>query len=153
MHLLAALAAGPRSFRGEGVNHENEAFAGSLKVQPLEGGRAVLLSYVATLRSGEVAHSESTLLSTGQDGNLCLWPVMSELPAVVPHVALPPQDTAPGELVVVFASGPREQREAFREEITIQLQTQGGLLYAHAWGLPGGAFEARSSCLMAPSEA
>jgi hypothetical protein len=153
MNLLAALAVGPRAFRGEGVNHDNEAFSGSLKVQPLEEGRAVLLSYVATLPSGEVVHSESTLLGTGQDGKLCLWPVMSELPVVVPHVALPPQDAAPGELVVVFASAPREQRDAFREEITIQILAQGSLVYAHAWGLPGGEFEPRSSCLMAPSEA
>ena len=153
MNILGALTSGPTAFLGEGVNEENEPFIGELKVRVLEGGRAALLSYTAALQSGTVVHTESTLLATGPDGKLCLWPVMSEIPFVLPHTEVTAK-TEPGKYIAaVFASGPREQSASFREEITIRVNSDGSLVYAHAWGLPGGAFEERSSCSMAPSEA
>jgi hypothetical protein len=153
MNVLGVLTSGPTAFRGEGINHENEPFIGELTVQALEGGRAALLKYVATLKSGEVAHSESTLLGVGPDGNLCLWPVMSELPVVLPHVEKV-SSSEPGPFTqAVFASGARDDSTTFREEITICVNSDGSLRYAHAWGLPGGSFEERSSCTMVPSVA
>lgn len=153
MSILTALASGPKAFRGEGVNEENEAFVGELSVKTLEGGRAVLLSYVATLTTGTVVHTESSLLASGPDGRLCLWPVMSEIPVVLPHPEVPTKGRAEGELKAVFGSGSRNDTTSFREEITIQLKSDRSLVYAHAWGLPGGAFEDRSSCRMVPREA
>ena len=153
MNILHALAAGPTAFRGVGVNHENESFVGELKIEALEGGRAVMLSYSATLENGTVVHSESTLLGTGPDGKLCLWPVMSELPVVLPHTEVMTK-TEPGQYTLsVFSSGARNDSAMFREEITIKFNTEGSLVYAHAWGLPGGSFEDRSSCRMVPSGA
>jgi hypothetical protein len=153
MNVLGVLTSGPTAFRGEGINHENESFIGELTVQALEGGRAALLKYVATLKSGEVAHSESTLLGVGPDGNLYLWPVMSELPLVLPHVEKV-SSSEPGPFTqAVFASGARDDSTTFREEITICVNSDGSLQYAHAWGLPGGSFAERSSCTMVPSVA
>jgi hypothetical protein len=153
MNVLGVLTSGPTAFRGEGINHENEPFVGELSVQTLEGGSAALLKYVATLQNGEVAHSESTLLGVGPDGNLCLCPVMSELPVVLPHVEKI-SHSEPGTFTeAVFASGNRDDSTSFREEITVRLNSDGSLLYAHAWGLPGGSFEERSSCIMVPSVA
>ena len=153
MNLLGVLAAGPTAFRGEGVNHENELFIGELTVQTLEGGRAVLLRYTATLLSGNVVHSESTLLGTGPDGKLCLWPVMSELPVVLPHTEVMNTKESGKYTWAVFGSGAREDSAKFREEISIHVNSDGSLVYAHAWGLPGGNFEDRSSCSMVPSVA
>lgn len=151
MTLLSQLATGPTAFRGEGVNHENEPFVGTLSVLPLEEGRAVLLRYAATIAAGDVVHTESTLLGVGPDGALCLWPVMPELPEVLPH----PQRNAesqPGHFIrVVFGSGPRDDLARFREEITLQLHEDGSLVYAHAWGLPGEPFADRSSCTLRPT--
>jgi hypothetical protein len=153
MNVLGVLTLGPTAFRGEGINHENEPFIGELTVQALEGGRAALLKYVATLKSGEVAHSESTLLGVGPDGSHCLWPVMSELPVVLPHVEKVSR-SEPGLFIqAVFASGARDDSTTFREEITICVNSEGSLHYAHAWGLPGCSFEERSSCSMVPSVA
>ena len=72
MNILGTLASGPKAFHGEGVNEEREAFFGELRVQVLEGGRAALLIYIATLTSGTVVHTETALLGTGPDGKLCL---------------------------------------------------------------------------------
>ena len=153
MNILGALTSGPKAFRGKGMNEENEAFLGELKVQVLEGGRAVLLAYSARLTSGTVVHTETTLLGTGSTGTLCLWPVMSEIPVVLPHTEVTTEVRPNGEMKSTFGSGPRDDSAAFREEITIEINADGGLVYAHAWGLPGGAFENRSSCRMVPSEA
>ena len=153
MNILRTLAFGPTSFRGEGVNEDSESFTGQLKVLVLEGGRAALLSYTATLSTGIVVHTESTLLGTSPNGKLCLWPVMSEIPVVLPHVEVMSKIDTPNQVVTVFGSGPREVSTCFREEITIQVNSDGSLVYAHAWGLPGGTFEDRSSCRMVPSEA
>ena len=153
MNILAALASGPKAFHGEGVNEENQHFFGELKVQLLEGGRAVLLHYKASLDTGLTVHTESTLLGTGPDGKLCLWPVMSEVPVVLPHAELSNISNSGSRTVATFGSGPRAQSDSFREEITIEANTDGSLVYSHAWGLPGGAFEDRSSCRMVPSDA
>jgi hypothetical protein len=152
MNVLSVLTSGPTAFRGEGMNHENEAFIGELTVQALEGGRAALIRYVARLKTGDVVHSESTLLGLGPDGKLCLWPVMSELPVVLPHteVASPLE---PGRYALaIFASGARDDSTRFREEISLRVNADGSLVYAHAWGLPGGNFEDRSSCTMVPRD-
>jgi hypothetical protein len=153
MTILGVLASGPTAFRGEGVNHENESFIGELSVQALEGGRAVLLTYTAMLSTGNVVHSESTLLGTGPDGKLCLWPVMSELPVVLPHTEVMNKTETGNYTLAVFGSGARDDSTNFREEISIQVKSDGSLVYAHAWGLPGGNFEDRSSCRMVPSVA
>ena len=153
MNLLGILASGPTAFRGEGVNHEKESFIGELKVQALEGGRAVLLKYTATLLTGNVVHSESTLLGTGPDGKLCMWPVMSELPVVLPHTEVTNKTEPRKYTRSIFGSGARDDSAVFREEISIQVNSDGSLQYAHAWGQPGGNFEDRSSCIMVPSVA
>ena len=153
MHFLGVLTSGPTAFRGEGMNHESESFIGELKVQSLEGGRAALLRYTATLFTGNVVHSESTLLGTGPDGRLCLWPVMSELPVILPHTEVMNKTESGKYALAVFGSGERDDSARFREEISIQINSNGSLVYAHAWGLPGGNFEDRSSCSMAPSVA
>lgn len=153
MNILAALAAGPRLFCGKGLNEEREQFFGELRVQSLEGGRALLLSYKATLETGVTVHTESTLLGKGTNGQLCLWPVMSEIPVVLPHTELANPSSSGNATAATFASGPRHASDVFRQEITIEAYTDGSLVYSHAWGLPGGAFEDRSSCRMAPRDA
>lgn len=153
MNILGVLASGPTAYRGRGVNHENETFVGELKVQALEGARAVMLSYSVTLETGKVVHTESTLLGTGPDGKLCLWPVMSELPVVLPHTEVMTKTELGTYSLAVFGSGPREDSGNFREEISIQVNSDGSLVYAHAWGLPGGEFRDRSSCSLVPSGA
>jgi hypothetical protein len=153
VNILDVLASGPTAFRGKGVNHENESFIGMLRVQSLEGGRAVMLSYSATLETGTVAHSESTLLGTGPDGRLCLWPVMSELPVVLPHKQVMTRAESGKYTLAVFGSGSREDSTRFREEISIRVNSDGSLVYGHAWGLPSGNFDDRSSCSMVPSGA
>lgn len=152
MNFIHTLASGPRSFQGEGINHEGQHFIGQLRVQSLVDGSAVLLSYVARLQDGTIVHEESALLGQHPDGLLCLWPVMSELPAVYPHRQRSATSQEHAD-TVVFAFGDRDDRHSFREEISISVSRSGTLTYAHAWGLPGGEFGDRSSCRLVATDA
>lgn len=153
MNLLTILLSNSRGFVGQGVNHEGEAFRGVFEVQPLINNSAVMLHYTATRTDGVHLHKETTLLATNADGKLCLWPVMEELPFVLPHAEVSSTLDSDRTLVVVFSSGPRQDVEAFREEITIEIGPTGGLRYAHSWGMPGGEFAQRSSCDMVGAKA
>lgn len=148
MTLLAVLLAGPKEYRGSGVNHEGESFIGTLRLQRLLDGQGVLLHYEAKVSENEVVHAECTMLAPDMNGKLTLWPLMSELPGVLPHRVV-----FESEAEATFASGSRADTEEFREEISITVGEDGLLTYAHAWGLPGGEFKDRSSCQLWPSDA
>ena len=149
MDLIDRLCRGARVLQGEGVNHEAERFRAELHVEPLVDGRAMMLRYRATLEDGSLVHEECTLLGLGPTGALCLWPVMAELPVVMPHEHRPA--LAPTPEAFVFSSGDRDDQTAFREEITIAFGPDRTLTYAHAWGLPGEAFGPRSSACLRPT--
>jgi hypothetical protein len=91
MDLIQALCRGPQQWRGLGRNHEDEEFTGRLELQPLVEERGVLLRYRALrLPDGRLVHEEATLLARDAEGQLCLWPVMSELPGIWCHrIVLP----------------------------------------------------------------
>lgn len=148
MDILLALLSLPQEFAGDGVNHEGEKFRGALRIEPLVGGTAIMLHYTATLMDGRQVHAEATLLARNEQGKLCLWPVMQELAAVIPHVEVGAVAGGCPPVTATFASGPREALDVFREEIAISQGDDASLTYAHSWGLPHGQFAARSSCKM-----
>jgi hypothetical protein len=79
---------------------------------------------------------------------------MEELPFVLAHPAIERAAEISGALqTVTFASGPRGATSEFREELTISVHPDGVLVYAHAWGLPGGEFGERSSSELRRREA
>ena len=151
MNLIALLLSHGHTFAGQGTNHEGEHFLGVLELLPLVNGSALMLHYTATRIDGKHLHREATLLGKGHQTELCLWPVMEELPIVLPHPQVSGTVLAGGGVKVIFASGTREMTEHFREEITVELKPTGELTYAHSWGMPGGTFEERSSCMLIPA--
>lgn len=148
MTLLATLASRAGAFRGNGVNHAGQPFVGTLQVAPVMAGRAVTLHYTATGLDGQALHEEFALLALADDQRLCLWPVMTELPFVMPHRAIGAGDAAVDCQRAVFATGPRDAMSSFREEISIECLADGGISYAHAWGMPGEALAHRSRCAL-----
>jgi hypothetical protein len=147
MSLVQRLLALRSPLAGSGVNHAGERFTATLEIVRLAGGRAALLNYTATAIDGRHLHAESTLIGAATGGALCLWPVMEEQPFVLPHEHTATEETAI-ECRAVFATGPRNERGSFREEITIALRQDGSVVYAHAWGMPDGDFDERSRCLL-----
>ncbi len=119
---MSTLAARAGSCPGHGVNHEKEAFTGRLVVSPVLAGRALTLHYTALGLDGQKLHEEFTLLSQSDQGGLCLWPVMAELPAVMPYQALADPAAAGDSVALVFSCG---RRDRFREEIGIDCRADG----------------------------
>jgi hypothetical protein len=152
MTLISSLLALRSPLVGSGVNHESQSFVGRMEVAGLVLGKAAMLTYTATAADDGHLHAESTLLAEGPTGTPCLWPVMEELPFVLPHPQVESIKTDEG-MKFVFSSGPRDARETFREEIVITLKQDGSVIYAHSWGMPGGDFDERSSCLLHQSAA
>ena len=109
MKLVASLVSLGRSFSGRGTNHEGEDFVGRLELQPLLDGKALMLTYTATRVDGVHLHSEVTLLATDGKGRPCLWPVMEELPVVLPHPEVSNVKLHDGTQAIVFASGSRSR--------------------------------------------
>lgn len=84
MTIITSLISGPGKYSGTGVNHEGEPFMGTMVVQQLLNDMGVMLHYEATVSGGHRVHAESTLIAPDMEGNLVLWPVMLELPGVLP---------------------------------------------------------------------
>ena len=150
MNLIAALLLDGHKFAGWGTNYEGENFLGRRELVPLVNNSALMLHYTATRIDGKHLHREATLLAQSHNSGPCLWPVMEELSFVLPHPKKSSTVLAGGGVKAIFASGPREMTEHFREEITVELKLGGELTYAHSWGMPGGTFEARPSAVMLP---
>ena len=151
MNLIAALLSHGHKFAGLGTNHVSESFLGRLELLPLMNNSALMLHYTATRIDGKHLHREATLLAQSHNSGPCLWPVMEELPFVLPHPLIGSTVLPDGEVTATFASGPREMTAHFREEITVELKPGGKLTYKHSRGMPGGTFEARSSAAMLPA--
>ena len=152
MTLIQGLVALRSPLVGTGTNHEGEQFVGRMEITGLVSGKAVMISYTATGTDGGHLHAESTLIGESLNGVLCLWPVMEELPFVLPHPEAGRTNTEDG-VRFVFSSGPRDNADVFREEISIELRKDGAVGYSHAWGMPGEAFDERSYCHLTQSAA
>lgn len=109
MKLVAMLVSLRRNFSGPGMNHEGEEFGGRLELRPLLDGKALMLTYTATRVDGMHLHSEVTLLAPDGKSRPCLWPVMEELPVVLPHPEISDIRLHDGTQFIVSASGPRDE--------------------------------------------
>ncbi|UTH74081.1 hypothetical protein [Chromobacterium sp. IIBBL 290-4] len=145
MDLPNALLTLPFPLRGSGINHEDQHFSGTLQLQILPGAN-MILGYAAHGENSELYHQESTLLGCLPDGALCLWPAMDELPFILAHPVTRQRRPSTDLLIAEFASGPLDDTHRFRQQISIELDLNGRLRYAHAWGLPDGEFADRSYC-------
>ena len=135
----------PNFWQGTGINHENETFTATLKIEALVDSKAIKLDYVATRVDGKHLHRESGLLAIDHNGTLCLWPVMEELPFVLPHRALEVRVNF-DVWSVTFATGEEGNAVSFQEEIAISKDSDGNLVYEHRWGMPGLRFGPKSAC-------
>jgi hypothetical protein len=136
----------PKSWVGAGSNHDNEAFTATLEIEHLVGRKAVKIDYVATRIDGIHLHRETGLLSSDHTGKLCLWPVMEELPFVLPHRAAQFHQEG-SHWSITFATGDEGKSVSFQEEIVIFKTKDGKLGYEHRWGMPGRAFGPKSTCM------
>lgn len=138
-------------YKGQGTNHENQAFTGHFSLQPLMEDRGFEITFKAVGTDGTLYHSEKSLLAPSLDEKLCLWNLNSNTPGLAPH---PLKSSSKKENCVssfVFGFGDTENSNSFREEVTLDLMKDSSITYTYSWGLPGGEFKERSGVNMAPT--
>ncbi len=132
-NLMQRLLGGEGGWRGTGRTPAGQAFAATLSVARVAGGRGITLRYDATSPEGVTLHEELLLLGPHPMGRLALWGLGSAVDAVMEH-RLRRTDAS---TTWVFGFGVRDDLEGFRQEITIAFQQDGSLALHHGWGLPG----------------
>ncbi|MGZ3651230.1 MAG: hypothetical protein ACXVB9_05105 [Bdellovibrionota bacterium] len=136
------------TYRGNGVNHEGQAYQGRFELTELLSGRGFELRARAESDQGELYHDEVSWIAPDLSGDLHLYVMSSNHPGVTPHLFHRIETGGEGEKRIVFRFGLPENDTTFREEITIACFGDGSVEHRYAWGLPGGAFETRSGSRM-----
>ena len=134
-------------FIGKGINHEGQNFTGIFESKTVSNGSGLSFSFQAIGDDGTLFHTESSLIGKTFQGNLGLWVLSSNHPAVFERSLLTKPSISEGEFTWVFGYGNQEDRNSFREEIRIESK-DGSINYVYSWGMPGEDFAERSGALM-----
>ncbi|HVZ40709.1 MAG TPA: hypothetical protein VHI13_15625 [Candidatus Kapabacteria bacterium] len=135
------------TYSGPGINHEEAAFTGLMTLAAGEG--YVALEFSAVGADGTLYHREESRIES-RDGTSVLIVRSSNHPSAMEHELRYTERTFAGARTYVFGHGDTEERDTFREEITLTFHENGDIGYDYAWGMPGGEFADRSSARMAP---
>ena len=139
MSVIEKLKRAAGTYHGSDINHEGEAYEAVLVVEPVGGGHGVAITFRATDGGSVVFHEEHALVGPSMDGGVSYLPISNNIPFVLPHALVREEGTA-----LVFGAGDVGSDEAFREEITVDIDEE-RIIYRYSWGLPGGDFAERSS--------
>ena len=143
---LTRLCARAGRYEGQGLNHRKQTFQATLNLTVIAKRRGITVDYRAQAEDSTLFHQEHTIIGLDSENNLCLWPIMSQLPHVLPHPLRRDRETDDGLRSIVFGCGETNDDTTFRQELTFDLWPGGDLGYRHAWGVPGHRFKTRSSC-------
>lgn len=149
LDLLDALRSG--RYMGEGVNHENQPFTGTLELRSVLGGLAWAFAFSAAGAGGAAFHEEESLLAASPSGAPCLVSVSTNDPLVRTYDLR--RDETEGEVRrLTFGWGQPEAKTTYRCQITLELYPNDDLGYRFAWGMPGEAFAERSGVRLRASK-
>jgi hypothetical protein len=148
MNDLIKLVSRAGSYLGDGKNHEGQPFKGSLEISNLLSGRGVLFVFRATGLDGTFFHEEFSTIAPSMGGELMLFNLNTNAPGMVAHRLARSVNSREEIALMVFLHGDLSNGHTFREEITIELHSNGSIGYKYAWGMPGGEFADRSSVVM-----
>ena len=147
--MATSLYSTKRSCVGTGINHERQSFEGSIEINPVANGKGAQVIFRAVGSDGSVFHEETSLLGPGFDGKPCLFVLSNNHPAVTPH-SLKHNSISDDSQSFVFGFGDIANQSTFREEIHLDLFSDGSVSYKYFWGMPGGEFAERSGAKMMP---
>jgi len=137
--MLAAMG----KYAGAGVNHEGENFKATLVLTTKLPDKVIAVQASAKGEHGEVYHQEMSWMGRDSAGQLNLFIVSNNHPAIVAHVFDRIECTSDCQSIV-FRHGDLDDESNFREEVCFSLYSDGSLSHSYAWGLPGGEFQVRS---------
>lgn len=131
------------TFEGQGVNHENQSFLGSMNVTYRIENVGISFSFKATGENKEVYHEEMAIVGDGPNNSLQLTAISNNTGIILNYV-LANSDSH----ILVFQYGDLENENEFRERRIINVHNKSEISYSFWWGLPSGDFQERSSVRM-----
>ena len=136
------------TYIGEGINHENQKFMGTLTVEKIAETKGVSISFKAVGEDGAIYHEEKSMIAPSMDGSVSLYVVSSNHPGITPHAFKEKKEHECGTHSYVFGFGEPDDKTQFREFISLDFWPEGDVGYRYAWGLPKGDFQERSKVRM-----
>lgn len=136
------------TYWGEGTNHEGQPFTGHLDLQPLISGRGFQLKFSAKGKDGTIYHEEVSTIAPSLQEKLTLWNFNTNTPGLVPHELRASSPKSNAIVSLVFGFNNSDDKNTFREEVTLDIWDKTSLSYTYSWGLPGGDFQERSGVRM-----
>ena len=135
-------------YSGGGTNHEDQTFDAVAELREIAQGRSLCLEFTATGTTGEVYHTEVSLISPDLAGDgLCLAQACSNIPGLAVHQSADATFSDAGVLLSIsFAFG--AEGDGFRQVLTLASASPGTLEYSFAWAMPGEPVKPRSTALM-----
>jgi len=133
------------TYRGEGINHENENFIGTFRLQEVLAGRGfqIFFEAVATNNPSISFHAEHSTIAFNSQNGLSLFNLNTNIPFMAVHQLV----EGPNPYELIFRFGDIGNQNSFREEVRLNLNGE-NVRYEYHWGLPGGEFAYRSGATM-----
>lgn len=150
--LLARLSEAAGTYRGEGVNHAEEKFAGELTLKADLDSLLIEISFRAVETDGVGAfHEERTWITEDLlKGGVAMWTVSTNTPGVLQLKLVEDSSDGSYSTRVVFRLGEPEDVSRFREEISLSIRHDKGVEYAYSWGVPHEKLAPKSRALLRP---
>jgi hypothetical protein len=131
-------------YSGQGVNHEKLNYKNQFSLKQDFEGKSLSLSSTATGEQGQLFHSERSFIGFDITGSLVLYVISNNHPTITPHIFNRIEIGLDGEKKIIFRFGNIEDKNSFREEVSITIFKDNSIEHFYSWGLPGGNFEPRS---------
>ncbi len=136
------------TYTGHGINHEGQPFVGHLELSKILDGKGLSLKFSAIGIDGTLYHNEDSTIAPSLQESLTLWNLNTNSPCLIPHEIRRTKKNAEGWYSLTFGFNNPDDKNTFREEITLELLDSSSLSYSYSWGLPGGDFKERSGAKM-----
>jgi hypothetical protein len=136
-------------YSGIGTNHHGENFVGEFSLVPLMEDQCFQIRFIALSNDTDarVFHQEISTLANNVAGRLVIVSYSSNSPFLMEHVLVSMEESR-NKQRMIFRFGDLQDIESFREELCLDLMSNGGIGYHYSWGLPGSEFGYRSGVMM-----
>lgn len=132
-------------YRGDGINHENRPLQSSFTGEPILGGKAFRIHFVAHDSEGEVLHEEDTVLTA--DHKMYNFSTGTGA-TVLERAKTPSGEMADSQMLWQFTAGNLDDPKSTRMRVTLRKAGQDVLEYCHEWAAPGDVLTPRASVVL-----
>ncbi|EAR10402.1 hypothetical protein [Reinekea blandensis] len=120
-----------KTFTGSGINHDQEAFTGYFRVQPLPGKSSFTTHYRAVRNlDDQPVHEEIGLLTLEPNGDWVFHLHMEELPCTTTHRLKSSTDNR-----WIFEFTGTEALAGFSSELVFEFSNDNQFRYTHRWAM------------------